>query len=338
MHLELANPQYLWLFLLYIPIIVWYIVKQRKAYPSMGLSSTVSFAHTHRSFRQVMRHLLIILRLGAIGCLIIILCRPQSFDNWHKSWREGTDIEIVLDVSTSMLAADLKPNRLDAAKNVAVDFINGREYDNIGLTIFAGESLGVVPLSSNRSAAIDFIKSYKLDLMGDGRGQLIDGTAIGDGIATGVNRIKDGMASSKSIILITDGTYNAGNIAPLTAAQLAQQQKIRIYTIGVGTMGNAPVPTSIDPMGRIVYTNLPVTIDSVTLKSIADMTGGKYFRATDNNVLQNIFDQINDLETTKLETFNHTHAEDDYWMWAWLAFGLFALEIVLRQTLFRTLP
>ncbi len=338
MHLELANPQYLWLFLLYIPIIAWYVAKQRKDYPAMELSSTAPFARTGRSFRQVIRHLLLLLRLGAIGCLIIILCRPQTFDNWHKSWREGTDIEIVLDVSTSMLARDFEPNRLEAAKEVAVDFVQGREYDNIGLTMFAGESLGVVPLSSNRSNTIDYIKSYNIDLTGDGRGQLIDGTAIGDGIATGVNRIKDGMASSKSIILITDGTNNMGNIAPLTAAQLAQQQKIRIYTIGVGTMGNAPVPTSMDPMGRLVYTNLPVTIDTVTLKSIADMTGGRYFRATDNDVLQQIFSQINELETTKLETYNHTHAEDNYWLWAWLAFGLFGLEIVLRQTVFRTLP
>lgn len=338
MNLEFANPQYLWLFLLYIPIIAWYVIKQRRAYPSMGLSSTAAFAKTGRSFRQIMRHSLIALRLGAIGCLIIILCRPQNYDNWHKSWTEGTDIEIVLDVSTSMLAKDFTPNRLEAAKDVAIDFVQGREYDNIGLTIFAGESLGVVPLSSNREATIDFINSYKLDITGDGRGQLIDGTAIGDGIATGVNRIKDGMAESKSIILITDGTNNMGNIAPLTAAQLAQQQGIRIYTIGVGTMGNAPVPTSMDQLGRLVYTNLPVTIDTVTLKSIANMTGGRYFRATDNNVLEQVFDQINHLETTKLETFNHTHAEDDYWLWAWIAFGLFALEIILRHTVFRTLP
>lgn len=338
MQLNLANPQYLWLFLIYIPLIAWYVWKRRKANPAMQISSSQAFDHTGRSLRQIMRHSLFVLRLGAIGCLIIVLCRPQTYDNWHKSWTDGTDIEIVLDVSTSMLAKDFEPNRLEAAKKVASQFVKGREYDNIGLTIFAGESLGAVPLTSDRAATIDYINSLKLDLNDFTIGNLIDGTAIGDGLATGINRIKDGMATSKSIILITDGTNNAGKIAPLTAAQLAAQKGIRVYTIGVGTKGLAPVPTGLDYLGNFTYTSMPVTIDTVTLTSIASMTGGKYFRATDNDVLQQVFDQINELETTKLESRSHTQAEDNYWLWGWLAFGLFALEIVLRLTVFRNVP
>ncbi len=319
-------------------MIAWYVMKQRNGNPALEISSISAFAHTGRSFRQIMRHSLFVLRLASIGCLIMVLCRPQVYDNWQKSWTEGTDIEIVMDVSTSMLARDFEPNRLEASKSVATHFVSGREHDNIGLTIFAGESLGAVPLTSNRAAVTDYIQSIKLDLTGDGLGQLIDGTAIGDGLATGVNRIKDGMATSKSIILLTDGTNNMGQIAPLTAAQLAAQKGIRVYTIGVGTNGMAPVPSSIDYLGRVQYTKMPVTIDTETLKAIANMTGGKYFRATDNDVLQQVFEQINQLETTKFESKSHTHAEDDYAIWAWLAFGLFALEIVLRQTVFRTVP
>lgn len=328
--MQLANPQYLWLFLLYIPLIVWYCLKQRNANPTMGLSSVSAFAGRRMPLRAMMRHLLFVLRLAAIGCLIIILARPQSRDNWHTSATEGTDIVLAMDVSGSMMTRDLKPDRLEAAKKMASQFINGRPNDNIGIVIFAGESLTGIPMTIDHNAVTAYIAGLNPNM-------LSDGTAIGDGIATSINRIKEGKAKSKSIILLTDGTNNTGLVAPNQAAEIAKNEKIKIYTIGIGTNGMAPSP-AYDAFGRLTYVQEKVVIDEATLTSIAQQTGGKYFRATDNKSLENIFAEIDRLEKTKMDISHFSHTEDNYMLWAWLLFGFVCLEILLRNTLLRTMP
>ncbi len=328
--MQLAHPEYLWLFLIFIPLIGWYIWKHRNAYPAMEISSTSPYAKLPRSYKEYLLHGLFLLRLATIGCLIIVLARPQTRDSWRTSSTEGTDIIIALDISSSMLARDFKPDRFEAAKDVAAKFVAGRETDNIGVVIFAGESFTAVPMTTDRSLLVNYIHDIKM-------GMLEDGTAIGDGLATSINRIKDGKAKSKSIILITDGTNNTGNVAPLTAAEIAKKFDIRVYTIGVGKNGMAPMPQQ-NYYGGIDYVNMPVVIDEATLQSIANTTGGKYFRATGNTVLKEIFSEIDQLEKTQMDVRHFSHTEDNYMLWAWLAIGLFFLEILLRHTLLRTIP
>lgn len=328
--MQLAHPEYLWLFLIFIPLIGWYVWKHRDAYPAMAISTTSPYSKLPRSFKEYMLHGLFLLRLGAIGCLIIVLARPQTRDSWRTSSTEGTDIIIALDISSSMLARDFKPDRFEAAKDVAAKFVAGRETDNIGVVIFAGESFTAVPMTTDRSVLANYIHEIKM-------GMLEDGTAIGDGLATSINRIKDGKAKSKSIILITDGTNNTGNVAPLTAAEIARKFDIKVYTIGVGKNGMAPMPQQ-NYYGGIDYVNMPVVIDEATLQSIAKTTGGKYFRATSNTVLKEIFSEIDQLEKTQMDVRHFSHTEDNYMMWAWLAIGLFLLEILLRHTYLRTIP
>ncbi|MCM1093848.1 MAG: VWA domain-containing protein [Bacteroides sp.] len=328
--MQLAHPEYLWLFLIFLPLIGWYIWKHRNAYPAMEISSTSPYAKLPRSYKEFLLHGLFLLRLATIGCLIIVLARPQTRDSWRTSSTEGTDIIIALDISSSMLARDFKPDRFEAAKDVASKFVAGRETDNIGVVIFAGESFTAVPMTTDRSLLANYIHDIKM-------GMLEDGTAIGDGLATSINRIKDGKAKSKSIILITDGTNNTGNVAPLTAAEIAKKFDIKVYTIGVGKNGMAPMPQQ-NYYGGIDYVNMPVVIDEATLQSIASTTGGKYFRATSNTVLKEIFSEIDQLEKTQMDVRHFSHTEDNYMMWAWLAIGFFLLEILLRHTLLRTIP
>ena len=326
----LAHPAYLWLFLLFIPLIAWYIWKRRNLYASMEVSTTAPVARLPRSWKEYLTHLLFVLQLGVIGCIIIILARPQTRDSWHTSTVEGTDIVLALDISTSMLARDFKPDRFEAAKDVAAKFVSGRDGDNIGVVIFAAESFTAIPMTTDRSVIANYINDIKM-------GILQDGTAIGDGLATSINRIKDGKAKSKSIILLTDGSNNTGNVAPMTAAEIAKQMGIKVYTIGIGTNGTAPYPQE-NMFGRIEYVNLPVVIDEATLRNIAETTGGKYFRATGNNVLSEIFAEIDKLETTKMDTRDFTSTEDDYMPWGIAALALFSLIIVLRYTILRSIP
>lgn len=328
--MEFAHPNILWLFVIYLPLIIWYIIKQRNAHPAMGVSSALPYAKLPRSFKEYLMHGLFVLRLAVIGCVIIILARPQTRDSWRTSSTEGTDIILALDISTSMLARDFKPDRFEAAKEVATKFVSGRESDNIGVVIFAGESFTAVPMTTDRALIANYISSIKM-------GMLEDGTAIGDGLATAINRIKDGKAKSKSIILLTDGSNNTGVVAPNTAAEIAKKFGIKVYTIGVGRNGMAPMPQQ-NYYGGIDYVNMPVVIDEVTLKSIASATGGKYFRATNNNVLNEIFAEIDQLEKTQMDVKHFSHTEDNYMIWAWLAIGLFILEIVMRHTILRTIP
>lgn len=328
--MQFAHPGVLWLFLLLIPIIAWYIMKHRNAYPSLEISSTMPFAGIGRPWRQYLLHAMFVVRLAAIACLIIVLARPQTRDSWRTSQTEGTDMVIALDISSSMLARDFKPDRLEAAKKLAANFINSRENDNMGLVVFAGEAFTGVPMTTDRAALVNYVQSLNREM-------LEDGTAIGDGLATSINRIKDGKAKSKSIILLTDGSNNTGIVAPLTAAEIARQMGIKVYTIGIGTNGMAPYP-QINMFGRLEYVPQQVVIDEETLRQIADATGGKYFRATGNQVLAEVFDEIDKLEKTTLDVRHFSHTEDNYLPWALLALALFALELIMRQTALRTIP
>lgn len=326
----LAHPKYLWLLLVLVPYIIWYVRSQRKLYASLSMSTTLPFAKLPRSYKEYLLHFAFVLRLLTIATLIVIMARPQTHDKWSTTKTEGTDIILALDISTSMLARDFKPDRFEAAKNVASKFVAGRESDNIGVVIFAGESFTAVPMTTDRSLLSNYIHDIRM-------GMLQDNTAIGDGLATSINRIKEGNAKSKSIILLTDGSNNTGNVAPITAAEIAKKLGIKVYTIGIGRNGMAPYPTE-NAFGRIEYVNMPVVIDEATLQTIADITGGKYFRATGNNVLSEIFDEIDKLEKTQIDVKNYCHTEDNYLPWALLALILLTLELVMRNTILRRIP
>lgn len=325
-----AHPRYLWFLLILLPLIAWYVWKQRNLSASLSVSTLRPLAKLPRSWKEYMRHVVFAMQMAAIGCLIVVLARPQTHDSWRTSRVEGTDIILALDISTSMLARDFKPDRFEAAKDVAARFVSGREGDNMGLVIFAAESFTAVPMTNDRSLLANYIHNLRM-------GMLEDGTAIGDGLATAINRIREGKAKSKSIILLTDGSNNTGNVAPVTAAEIAAQNGIRVYTIGVGTNGQAPYPQE-DMLGRLTYVNMPVVIDEATLQKIASTTGGRYFRATGNRVLSEIFEEIDRLEKTEMDVKNFTQTEDDYMPWALAAFILFAGALLLRSTLLRSIP
>ena len=328
--MHFAHPYILWVLLIIIPLTVWYILKQKRAHATMALSSTAPFASLPRTWKSVLRHFLFVLRMATLACLIIVMARPQQRDSWRTTSTEGTDIVLAIDVSSSMMARDFTPDRFEAAKNVAAKFIAGRESDNIGIVIFAGESLTGVPMTVDRAQLLQYLQNLSMNM-------LEDGTAIGDGIATSLNRLKEGKAKSKSIILLTDGSNNTGVVAPVTASDVAKELGVKIYTIGIGTNGTAPYPTRT-LTGRIEFTPQPVVIDETTLQKIADNTGGKYFRATGNRVLEEVFSEIDALEKTQMDVRHFSHTEDNYMLWAWLAFGFFALEVLLRYTFLRSIP
>jgi len=325
-----ANPTYLYLLLLLIPLINWYIWKLRKSQPSLKVSSSHAFDLPQASsYKVYLRHIPFILRMMSIALLIIVLARPQSTDNWQNSSTEGIDIMLTIDISTSMLAEDLKPNRIEAAKDVASSFISGRPHDNIGLVVFSGESFTQCPLTTDHAVLLNLFKDIK-------SGMIEDGTAIGLGLANAVSRIKDSQAVSKVIILLTDGSNNMGEIAPVTAAEIAKTFGIRVYTIGVGTKGEAPYPFPT-PFG-IQYRNIPVDIDEEVLRQIAVTTGGQYFRATDNTSLKEIYVEIDKMEKTKIQVQEFSKKQEEYKNWALLVFALLLLEVLLRKTILRNIP
>lgn len=333
--MNLAHPGWLWLLpALFIPLIAWYIYSQDKNEPEMNVSSTRAFDDMGTSWKVWLKHLSFALKLAALACLIVILCRPQTRNSWSTSDVEGTDIVIALDVSTSMLARDFSPNRFESAKKVATQFVSGRDHDNIGLVLFAGESFTQVPMTMDNATLVNAIAQTQISAYS----ALEDGTAIGDGIATAINRIRDGKAKSKSIILLTDGSNNTGVVAPNTAADIARKYGIKIYTIGVGSNGSADYPVSIDFAGNIQYQRMPVVIDEATLKNIAATTGGKYFRATSGSVLRSIFKEIDQLEKTRMDVQRFTHTEDRYEPWALLLLGLLLLSLLLDYTILRHIP
>lgn len=323
------NPAYLYLLLLIIPIVIWYVKKQATTEISMKVSSLKPFENAPRSARIYLRHIPFVLRMLTLILVIIVLARPQSSNSWQSQTTEGIDIVIAMDISGSMLAEDLKPNRLKAAKNVAIEFIKGRPYDNIGLVLYAGESFTLCPLTTDHSSLVNLFNSVEF-------GMLKDGTAIGMGLANAVSRIKDSEAKSKVIILLTDGSNNAGDISPETAAEIAQKMGVRVYTIGVGTQGKAPFPFET-PFG-IQYKDVDVDIDENMLRGIAQRTGGSYFRATDNNKLKEIYEEIDQMEKTKIEVQEHNKKNEAYFIFALLAFVCIVLELALRNTIFRKIP
>ena len=325
-----ANPTYLYLLLLLVPLIGWYIYKLNKSQASLQVSSSEAFQLPGTSSWKVyMRHLPFVLRMLAIALLIVVLARPQSTNSWQNSSTEGIDIVMAMDISTSMLAEDLKPNRLEAAKDVAASFINGRQNDNIGLVVFAAESFTQCPLTIDHGVLLNLFKDIQ-------PGIIQDGTAIGLGLANAVSRIKDSQAKSKVIILLTDGVNNTGEIAPVTAAEIAKTFGIRVYTIGVGTQGEAPYP--IPTAFGVQYQNVPVEIDEQVLKQIASTTGGQYFRATDNSSLKEIYSEIDQLEKTKISVQEFSKKQEEYKNWALLVFALLLIEVLLRNTVLRNIP
>lgn len=311
-------------------MIGWYIWKLSKSQASLQISSSQAFdIPGAKSWKVYLRHIPFVLRLASVAVLIIILARPQSTDNWQSTSTEGIDIVLAMDISSSMLAQDLKPNRLEASKDVAASFINGRPNDNIGLVVFAGESFTQCPLTTDHTVLLNLFKDIQ-------PGIIQDGTAIGLGLANAVSRIKDSQSKSKVIILLTDGMNNAGEIAPVTAAEIAKTFGIRVYTIGVGTKGMAPTPFQT-PFG-IQYQNMPVEIDEPTLKQISATTGGQYFRATDNTSLKDIYSEIDQMEKTKISVQEYSKKQEEYKNWALLLFCLLLVEILLRNTLLRNIP
>lgn len=329
-----ANPGY---FLLLLPLaayVIWYLLRNDRSEPSMQVSTTSMYDKLPKSPLAWLRHLPFLLRVAGLVLLIIVLARPQSTHSWQRSEVEGIDIMMAVDISTSMLAEDLKPNRLEAAKQVAADFINGRPNDNIGLTIFAGQSFTQSPLTTDHTVLLNIFNNVSCDMVQNGT--IMDGTAIGDGVANAVTRLKDSQAKSKVIILLTDGSNNRGEISPLTAAEIAKTFGIRVYTIGVGTNGTAPYP--IQAYGRTIYQNIPVEIDENTLQQIAQTADGQYYRATSNSKLKEVYEEIDKLEKTKLNVKDFSRKNEEFMPFALAAMLCILLELLLRLTLLRRIP
>ena len=329
-----ANIEYLFLLLLLIPYIAWYILKRKNSEPSLQVSDTRVYAHAPKSIKIYLLHAPFVLRVIALTMVILVLARPQTTNNWQNTEVEGIDIMLAVDVSTSMLAEDLKPNRLEAAKQVAAEFINGRPNDNIGLTIFAGESFTQCPLTVDHAVLLNLFQGIKGDIAQ--RGLIEDGTAIGMGIANAVSRLKDSKAKSKVIILLTDGSNNKGDISPLTAAEIAKSFGIRIYTIGVGTNGMAPYP--YPTVAGVQYIQVPVEIDESTLTKIAGMTDGNYFRATSNSKLEEVYQEIDKLERTKLNVKEFSKRKEEYQWFALVALICLLCDVLLRNTVLKRIP
>ena len=324
--IEFAHPGFFWLFVLIPVIVAWYIWRERKLYGYLSLSAVKSFSLPQKSMLPMFRHSGIVLRCLALAALIIAISRPQSSLSWQNSTTEGIDIVIASDISGSMLAEDFTPNRMEAGKNIAIDFIKNRPNDRIGLVIFSGESFTQCPLTIDHDVLINLFKDIK-------NGMIDDGTAIGMGLATAINRLKESDAKSKVIILLTDGSNNTGSIPPITAAEIAKQFGIRVYTVGLGTRGMAPYPVQT-PMG-IQYQRVPVDVDEGTLTRIAYITGGKYFRATNNSTLKSIYDQIDKLEKAKIDVTQYHKKTELFLPFALIALGFLLLEFVLKNTVFK---
>ncbi len=328
-NIEFLDKYYLFLLIILPFYIGWYVWKQKGLQASLKISTLRGFAKAPVSKKIYLRHVLFALRVLSIAMLIIVLARPQSSNSYHNEITEGIDIVMALDISGSMQAEDFKPNRLEAAKEVASNFVSGRQNDKVGLVIYAGESFTQCPLTTDHRVIQNLFRDIQ-------PGMLEDGTAIGMGLATAVQRIKDSETKSKVIILLTDGENNSGEIAPLTAAEIAKTFDVRVYTIGVGTIGMAPFP--VQTVFGKQYQQMEVKIDEELLQGIADMTGGKYFRATDKDNLKAIYEEIDQMEKTRIEVREYTKRKEEYHWFAVLA-GLFlVLEIFLRNTIFRNLP
>ena len=324
------NPELLWLFLLLPLAVVWYMWKRKQSTATLKISSVRGFK-AQKSLLAKLKPMLFVFRLLALSALIIAMARPRKVDiSSQTKSTKGIDIVMAIDVSGSMLAKDLKPNRMEALKEVASNFVNARPNDRIGIVVYAAEAYTKTPVTSDKAIVADAIKSIKYDNV------LQDGTGIGVGLTTAVNRLKDSKAKSKVIILMTDGVNNAGFIEPETASQIAKEYGIKVYTIGIGTNGNAMFPYAYAPNGGFLFRMMPVEIDVDLLKTIARNTGGKYFRASSNSKLENIYNEINKLETTEIQELKFYDYDEQYRVFVWIAGILVLLEVALRNTVYRS--
>jgi len=329
-----VHKEYFLLLLLLIPYVLWFFLYRKNDEPTMRTSDTYAYEGAPRSLRQRIANLPMLLRCLAFTCLVFALAQPQTRHAWDKKTVEGIDIMLAMDVSTSMLAEDLRPNRIEAAKEVATEFISGRETDNIGLTIFAGEAFTQCPMTIDHATLLNILNNVRTDIAA--KGLIEDGTALGMGLANAVSRLKDSKAKSKVVILLTDGSSNAGDISPLTAAQIAKSLGIRVYTIGVGTNNVAPYPYPV--AGGVQYINIRAELDTKTLSEIAQLTEGQFYRATNNQELKKIYQDIDKLEKTKMDVQMYSKRYECYQRFAWAALVLLLLEILLRTTLLRRIP
>ncbi len=329
--MDFASPHILYLLILLIPILGYYIYQQRRGGATLTISTIGGFKGAPRTWRYYFRHLPIALRLGALFALIVALARPQSVEHSRNATSEGIDIVLAIDISSSMLARDFEPDRISASKRVAASFVSDRYGDRIALVAFAGEAYTLSPLTTDQGSLQGLLQGLQ-------SGVIEDGTAIGNGLATALNRLRESSAESKVVILLTDGVNNRGEMSPQTAAQIAQQMGIKVYTIGVGTEGVAPYPR-VDPYGRIVdYVNAKVEIDEATLRDIAQSTGGEYFRATDNDKLQFIYGQIDKMEKSKVEVVERSIYYEEFLVWLLLAVALLLAEFLVKFLILKRLP
>ena len=332
--MEFANKEYLFLLLLVIPYLLWYLMYRKKSEPTMRVADTFAYRFAPKSWKVRLMPLQMLLRVVAFVMLVIVLARPQTQNSWKNKTVEGIDIMLAIDVSTSMLAEDLKPNRLEAAKQVAAEFISGRPDDNIGLTIFAGEAFTQCPMTTDHSSLLNLLQNVRTDIAA--RGLIQDGTAIGMGLASAVSRLKDSKAKSKVVILLTDGSNNMGDLSPMTSAEIAKSLGIRVYTIGVGTNKVAPYPMPV--AGGVQYVNVPVEIDTRTLSDIAATTNADFYRATNTGELHEIYKEIDKLEKSKLSVTQFSKRYNAYQPFAAAAALALLLELLLRITVFRRIP
>jgi Ca-activated chloride channel family protein len=327
--LTFKNPEFFYLLLVIVPMTAWYVFRQKRNTASIRISSTAPVIKAPKTIRHYLRHVVFLLQMIAIAAFTVVLARPQSSADFENVTTEGIDIVISLDISTSMLAKDFTPDRLEAAKKVAMEFISGRQYDRIGLVVFAGEAFTQVPLTTDRAVLLNLFKDIQT-------GMIQDGTAIGNGLATAVARLKDSDAISRVVILLTDGENNMGEIAPLTAAEIARTFGIRVYTIGVGTVGTAPYPVQT-PYGTQLR-DIEVKIDEEMLREIASITDGRYFRATSNTKLEEIYQEIDQLEKSKIEVREFSRRSEEFLPFAMAGILLLVLSLFLRTTVFRSIP
>ncbi|MBO4568090.1 MAG: VWA domain-containing protein [Bacteroidales bacterium] len=327
--MEFASSYFLYGLIIIPLLIVWYIFLGRKHQAYVKFSDTGFFKGMPKSWRIYARHILFVIDICALALLIIALARPQSSSKNQKINVEGIDIVLTIDLSSSMLAQDLKPDRLEAAKDISAEFVKGRPEDRMGLVVFASETFTQVPLTTDHGMLLNMMKDLKC-------GMLEDGTAIGDGLASSVSRLKDSEAISKVVILLTDGDNNAGSIDPATAAEMAKLFGVRVYTIGVGTRGTAPYPVQT-PFGGIQYQQIQVTINEPLLQQIADETGGKYYRATSNEKLEQIYEEIDQLERSKIEINEFTRVHEEFLPFVLMGLALLLLGFILKNTIFKTL-
>lgn len=328
-NITFARPELFYLLIGLIPIIVWYILRQKRSKASIQISTLESLRKAPLTWKHSLRHVAFVIQLGVMALIIACLARPQSSNSWSNQTIEGIDIMIALDMSSSMLARDFQPDRLEAAKAVATEFISGRQYDRIGLVVFSAESFTQCPLTTDRAVLINLFQNLH-------SGMLEDGTAIGLGLATAVSRLKDSEAKSKVVILLTDGENNRGEIAPITAAEIAKTYGIRVYTIGIGTEGMAPYPVQT-PFG-VQMREIEVKIDEKTLQDMANITDGKYFRATNNKTLTDIYKEIDRLEKSKIDNKEFSKKSEEYRRYAIGALVLALLAMVLQFAVFRHIP